>query len=405
MVRGGIGERVRAYRRRRGLSQAALAGLVGRSESWLSQVERGVRSVDRLSVVAEMARVLNVDVQDLTGRPWQYAPNGGVDVESLSEVRRTFTRYDHLRGTSAPASVTLDTLRRAVHDGHADYQAARYSRVVEQLPALVVEAERIRCQGSNAVDNERDAAYVYVSAYVLAAKLVTKFGVSDLSMLAADRAVNVASSSESLMASGLAGYQVACALLRSDQSEDAEDLTMRLADRLTVAARSDTPSLVSVAGALWLIAAIIAARRTHRTDAWTRLDQADRLAGLLGEDANHGWTAFGPTNVAIHRVSVAVELGDAGEAIRLAAHVDPQRLPVGLTGRRAQLSLDLAWAQTQRRRDAEATLHLLEAERVGPETVRHNVIAQELIRELLSRKARSQTSALSDLAVRAGILH
>jgi len=50
-------------------------------------------------------------------------------------------------------------------------------------------------------------------------------------------------------------------------------------------------------------------------------------------------------------------------------------------------------------------LHLLEAERVGPETVRHNVIAQELIRELLSRKARSQTSALSDLAIRAGILH
>jgi transcriptional regulator with XRE-family HTH domain len=106
VARGGIGERVRAYRRRRGLSQAALAGLVGRSESWLSQVERGVRLVDRLSVVAEMARVLNVDVQELTGRPWQYAPNGGADVQSLSEVRRTFTRYEHLRGTLAPASVT-----------------------------------------------------------------------------------------------------------------------------------------------------------------------------------------------------------------------------------------------------------------------------------------------------------
>lgn len=401
MARGGIGERVRAYRRRRGLSQAALAGLVGRSKSWLSQVERGVRSVDRLSVVAEMARVLNVDVQDLTGRPWQYGPNGGVDVESLSEVRRTFTRYEHLRGTSAPASVSLDTLRRAVHNGHADYQAARHSRVVEQLPSLVVEAERIRCQGLNSAEDERDSAFVYV----LAAKLVTKFGVSDLSMLAADRAVNVASSSESLMASGLAGYQVACALLRSDQAEDAEDLTLRLADRLTIAARPDAPSLVSAAGALWLIAAIVAARRTQRAEAWAKLDQADRLAGMLGEDANHGWTAFGPTNVAIHRVSVAVELGDAGEAIRLAADVDPQRLPVGLTSRRAQLSLDLAWAQTQRRRDAEATLHLLEAERVGPETVRHNVIAQELIRELLSRNAKSKTSALSDLAVRAGILH
>lgn len=41
-VMRGIGDRIAAYRKRRGLSQAALAGLVGRSESWLSQVERGV---------------------------------------------------------------------------------------------------------------------------------------------------------------------------------------------------------------------------------------------------------------------------------------------------------------------------------------------------------------------------
>ncbi len=43
MSTGSLGERIAAYRRRRrrGLSQAALAGLVGRSESWLSQVERG----------------------------------------------------------------------------------------------------------------------------------------------------------------------------------------------------------------------------------------------------------------------------------------------------------------------------------------------------------------------------
>jgi hypothetical protein len=47
-----------------------------------------------------------ITLQVLTGRPWQYAPNGGADVQSLSEVRRTFTRYEHLRGTLAPASVT-----------------------------------------------------------------------------------------------------------------------------------------------------------------------------------------------------------------------------------------------------------------------------------------------------------
>lgn len=36
-----IGERIAFYRRRRGLSQATLAGLVGNGEDWLSKVEQG----------------------------------------------------------------------------------------------------------------------------------------------------------------------------------------------------------------------------------------------------------------------------------------------------------------------------------------------------------------------------
>jgi transcriptional regulator with XRE-family HTH domain len=96
MVSGSVGERIAAYRRRRGLSQAALAGLLGRSESWLSQVERGVRSVDRLSILLDMAKILHVEVDALTGRPWQYAPNGSTTPGDLEEVRRYFARYDHL---------------------------------------------------------------------------------------------------------------------------------------------------------------------------------------------------------------------------------------------------------------------------------------------------------------------
>ncbi len=66
------GARIARARRRRGLSQSVLAGLVGRSESWLSQVERGKRGVDSYAVLTRMAEVLRVEVEELTG------PGGGV---------------------------------------------------------------------------------------------------------------------------------------------------------------------------------------------------------------------------------------------------------------------------------------------------------------------------------------
>jgi transcriptional regulator with XRE-family HTH domain len=63
----GRGQRIARARRRRGLSQAALAGLVGWSESWLSQVERGLREVDSHTVLVSLAEILRVEVTDLTG--------------------------------------------------------------------------------------------------------------------------------------------------------------------------------------------------------------------------------------------------------------------------------------------------------------------------------------------------
>lgn len=67
------GQRIARARRRRGLSQAVLAGLVGRSESWLSQVERGKRGIDSHSVLTRLAEILRVDVAEITGP----GPGGG----------------------------------------------------------------------------------------------------------------------------------------------------------------------------------------------------------------------------------------------------------------------------------------------------------------------------------------
>lgn len=142
MADDSTGKRIATYRRRRGLSQAALAGLVGRSESWLSQVERGVRSVDRMSVLLDLSRVLHVEVQALTGAPWQLAPNGGPRAEGIENVRGALNQYTGLLGgeTSSP---NLAELRSAASASHFDYQAAKYADVIRTIPQLVTDAETV----------------------------------------------------------------------------------------------------------------------------------------------------------------------------------------------------------------------------------------------------------------------
>src|SRR5437763_7896626 len=60
-----LGRKIALYRTRRGLSQREFAPMVGRSEAWVSQVERGVRSVKNLSDIEKIAQVLNVSLAEL----------------------------------------------------------------------------------------------------------------------------------------------------------------------------------------------------------------------------------------------------------------------------------------------------------------------------------------------------
>jgi transcriptional regulator with XRE-family HTH domain len=82
-----IGERIAAHRKRQGMSQEALAGLAGRSRSWLSQVERGVRGVDKMSTVTDLAAALRIAPSDLVGSDWRFAPNGSPQVRAVDAIR------------------------------------------------------------------------------------------------------------------------------------------------------------------------------------------------------------------------------------------------------------------------------------------------------------------------------
>ena len=65
--------------------------------------------------------MLHVDVEALTGRPWQYAPNGSALVEGLDGVRRVLARYDAL--TRDPVDLDQLVTAEAQHSRAADIHA------------------------------------------------------------------------------------------------------------------------------------------------------------------------------------------------------------------------------------------------------------------------------------------
>lgn len=394
-----IGERIVAFRRRRGMSQAVLAGLVGRSESWLSQVERGVRKVDNLSVIMGLAAALHVPADSLIDKPLRN-PSDLAPSAWLDPVRGYLLGYEGLISHRSQAVVGAELVLEAVNSINGLYQAAEYGQAVQLMPELLRSAD-----GLLNVDHSARAIHSYVAAYVATAKILHKLGETRMSLVAAERASAAASVTRSIIDRALAARQVVQTLMASGEVLAAEILALRMARALECSADAASDDSVSLQGSLWLLAAVIAARRKERFEAQDRINRADKLARQLGRDANCCWTAFGPTNVAIHAVSVAAELGDAAEALRVAQAVVPSELPAGLMGRRAQLHLDLGWACTQQRRDSEATIHLLEAERIAPELMRYYPKARDSIRELAARNRTGVSVGLiQDLAVRAGVL-
>src|ERR1700755_432918 len=93
-----IGRRVAYWRSRRKMSQQVFADRLGKSKSWVDKVERGVRRLDKLYVVYEIADVLQLDVQLLLGKEPERRPDtiNCVDQVEVEEIRAALERYDSI---------------------------------------------------------------------------------------------------------------------------------------------------------------------------------------------------------------------------------------------------------------------------------------------------------------------
>ncbi|MDG4829993.1 hypothetical protein O7627_11855 [Solwaraspora sp. WMMD1047] len=300
--------------------------------------------------------------------------------------------------------MSIDKLEAALRHGNLAYQGARYSKL-RKLPLLIGGAEALfAAEQPKTVDVPRVARAVN-GVYLLVSKLAAKLGDGELAWRAADRARCFGLIAADPALTAIAAYQTACALAKQPgRAADAEEEAVAAAEAIARHQLHRTPSYLSAYGALLLHAAVAASRQGDGRSANRHLEAAGSAAEQLGRNGNELWTAFGPANVQLHRISVAVALQDNRQALHDADQLDTSQLPAALTSRRARVHLDLAVAHSATgSSDAQAMLQLLEYERLVPEAIKLNATAAELIAKLLRRERRSHTPGLRALAHRAGV--
>ncbi|MFI6386084.1 helix-turn-helix domain-containing protein [Nonomuraea sp. NPDC050540] len=398
-----IGQRIAWYRRRRGLSQEVLAGLVGRTTDWLSKVENDRISLDRLSVIKTMANALDVSLGDLLAEPSLFEWSDDRGSHSIPALRAALTDYRQLSpmairiGQEEPPS--LAGLASEIAEVWKAYQSSQYTKVVERLPVLLAQAHH--AERSSHGDARHAALMVLGQVYHAAASILTKVGEADLAWIAAERGLAYAQESRSQVVTVSLLRSVTHALLANGRYGAAIQLTSDAAALLDDDLSKATPDLLSVYGTLFLAGSMAAARAEDRATTRAFLAEAQESATRLGTDANHAWTAFGPTNVAIHRVATAIELGDIQVAIDIGPKLDTRALPIE---RRVRHSLAVAQALSLWNRTDEALATLLDAEKLAPEQVRYHYLGRHLMLSWIRRQKGKPSFQLTDLARRLRIV-
>ena len=149
-----------------------------------------------------------------------------------------------------------------------------------------------------------------------------------------------------------------------------------------------------------LRSAILAARANRPSSAWDSIGQAAEVSERLGHDTKDYGLLFGPTNVAIHGVAVAVELGDADEAVRRGSDLElPQDLP---RERSSHHFIDLSRAWLWQGRPDKALACVTKAERLAPQRTRYHPMARQTVTQLLDHRRRLP-EPLRGVAARMGL--
>jgi transcriptional regulator with XRE-family HTH domain len=316
-------------------------------------------------------------------------PRSSASATGLAALRRVMQSGPSTQAKATDAKDSPTAVRRRVATAFAAYQAGQYEDAASHTAAAISAVQQVPT-----VDPR-----VRALAYQIAAIVLSKARRTDLAHLAADRGMIAAETAGDpclrLSLIRTTAFTNAASGHRTDAlvtiASAAADFSPRMAK---------TPLAASVCGTMLLTGALLAAGHGNRGLADTYLDEAQDVSQVARADRNDLWTAFGPSNVAIHRTNVAAATGDMDVALASGGLLRVEHLP---TERQVRLHLDVARASLAvgDREDALATL--VRAEIAAPSQVRQHHITRDVVTQLISSTPRRPGVELTRLAELTGV--
>ncbi|MEV4371693.1 helix-turn-helix transcriptional regulator [Nonomuraea sp. NPDC049637] len=354
---GGIGRRIAYHRSVARLTQQQLADAAAIHVGTLRKIERGARGAGD-GVLEAIAAVLGIDPSLLLADRAQASSQVRAAIHTLSAAIAAYDVPD-----DGPVRA-LPLLQEAVAQAATLRLASQYVQITRHAPDLLVEL--FRALQAAPPQQQPELARLVASALRSADAVAYKFGALDLSARLIELMRWVAPQADSRLLDASVAY------VRTETffAAYAHEPGLRALERaLDAAAPAIDPAAVAARGALHMRAAVIAGRAGNSDAAETHLADARRLGDQVPE-AIYAGTAFGPSSVRIHEVSVAVSLG--GDHVHRALEVarewaPPPELPAE---RRSGFYIELARAQLWSGLPDDAFESLKVARRIAPQHTR-----------------------------------
>ncbi|MFJ9845249.1 helix-turn-helix domain-containing protein [Kitasatospora sp. NPDC101155] len=411
---GGIGEVIRRARVLSGRSQADVASELGYHQSKISRLESGKGTHD-MDVLRAVAAVLNIP----PGSLGLTIPNSA-DSRTDDMHRRNFLAASvvalaapvtpprvgmELVQALLPGPVLVDrepqpaaALATRLSQARRRFYACRYAELETALPQLI---DDLRQAQNVASCDGRVLSRMLATAYQTAVSLLLKLGDQGNAWLAVGRAMAEAErSGDPVVMASSVRVQVHV-LARDRHTAPAISLIRHTADQLGGGYDRRSPEYLAALGLVLLRGVTAASAGGDRATAAEFLAEAQDVARYVDLDGSDSWANFSPTNVALHEVSSAVVLGDAGVALAAAQPLMRRRIPV--PERRAALWVDAARAYSQQGRLAEGYQALRVAESCASEDIRRRPSILELVGDMAARDRRGTVPELRRFCQELGV--